>query len=120
MALQRDLQALDFLPASSPLDGVHGLATRAAFAAWQRAQDETATGTLSDADAAALDQQAAAGTGAIATAEYGTAMAPIAEQPVSPPQAVQELQPQAAMGDSSSGGAAGFAILLRRVRLRPG
>ncbi len=57
VALQRDLQALGYLPASAAIDGVYGSGTRGAIAAWQQAQHEPATGFLSDQDSQALAAQ---------------------------------------------------------------
>jgi hypothetical protein len=54
LALQRDLQALGFLPANEKVDAVYGDATRAAIAAWQTARGLPVTGFLSHPDAARL------------------------------------------------------------------
>jgi len=58
VGLQRDLQALGFLPPTATVDGVYGAATRTAILAWQRSRGLPETGFLGDADAQALAGQA--------------------------------------------------------------
>jgi hypothetical protein len=54
VALQRDLQALGFLPPTATIDGVYGAATRTAISAWQRANNQPDTGFISNTDAGLL------------------------------------------------------------------
>ena len=62
VGLQRDLQALGFLPPTATIDGVYGAATRAAILAWQRSRGAQETAFMGDQDAQALAGQAGKGT----------------------------------------------------------
>lgn len=57
IALQRDLQIMDYLPATEKIDGVYGAATRTAILAWQQSQGIVPSGFISDADAIKLERQ---------------------------------------------------------------
>jgi uncharacterized protein len=59
LLLQRDLQALGFLPNDEGIDGVYGPATRGAISAWQTGRDRPATGFIGDDDARALSNEVA-------------------------------------------------------------
>lgn len=59
VALQHDLQAVGFLPATEKIDGVYGAATRTAIVAWQHSQGTPQTGFIRDADAIRLERQMA-------------------------------------------------------------
>ncbi len=54
VALQRDLQALGFLPPTATIDGVYGAATRTAISAWQHANNQPVIGFISNADSSLL------------------------------------------------------------------
>jgi uncharacterized protein/serine/threonine protein kinase len=54
IALQARLQALGYLPATASIDGVYGVATRAAIVAWQTTAQLPITGLLGDSDALRL------------------------------------------------------------------
>jgi peptidoglycan hydrolase-like protein with peptidoglycan-binding domain/uncharacterized protein YecT (DUF1311 family) len=54
VALQRDLQALGFLPPTATIDGVYGAATRTGISAWQHANNQPDTGFISNTDAGLL------------------------------------------------------------------
>jgi peptidoglycan hydrolase-like protein with peptidoglycan-binding domain len=64
LALQQQLKALGYLPASAVIDGVYGEATRGAIASWQQSNGFAQTGLLDDSQAARLAQ-----TGATAAQE---------------------------------------------------
>ena len=55
LQLQRELQALGYLPSTSIIDGVYGTGMRSAVVNWQRSTGLEATGFLSDDDARRLD-----------------------------------------------------------------
>jgi Putative peptidoglycan binding domain len=59
VTLQRDLQALGFLPPTEAIDGVYGATTRSAILAWQRSKGLQEGGFLGTRDAGALVTQAA-------------------------------------------------------------
>jgi Superinfection immunity protein/Putative peptidoglycan binding domain len=85
VALQAQLQKLDFLSAAAELDGVYGDATRAAIIAWQHANGRPETGFLGDADAEAL--RPIAGTPPVPS---GATASPAASEATSPPPAASE------------------------------
>lgn len=60
LGLQADLKALGFLPPDSAIDGVYGPATRTAILEWQQSRGRPLMPVIGNADAAALNQQAAA------------------------------------------------------------
>jgi peptidoglycan hydrolase-like protein with peptidoglycan-binding domain len=62
VALQRDLQALGYLPTTAVVDGVYGAATRSAILAWQRSKGVSETGFLGRKDGIALATQASDST----------------------------------------------------------
>jgi hypothetical protein len=54
IVLQKRLQTLGFLPTTEKADGIYGVVTRLAIAAWQQSVGLTPTGMLSDGDAVRL------------------------------------------------------------------
>jgi hypothetical protein len=59
IALQSDLAAVGFLPASAPIDGVYGPTTRGAILAWQKSRGRPTTAFLSNEEAKQLSDEAA-------------------------------------------------------------
>jgi S1-C subfamily serine protease len=80
IAMQRMLQELGHIPATSTVDGIYGPATRTAIAAWQRTAGVQETGLLGANDAASLE--------ATAVAARPPASRPAPAPQETPPQAV--------------------------------
>jgi uncharacterized protein YecT (DUF1311 family)/predicted aspartyl protease len=58
LALQRDLEALGFLPAATLVNGAYAEETRSAIIAWQTQRGRTPTGLLGERDARAVEGEA--------------------------------------------------------------